>query len=777
MSISNINFDNNALTTINHPTPALINCPKEIIALICSYLNSSDVVQLVLTNRTFCCLASNDSFVASLWNLFLHKDFPNSYTATTSATENFTFYKNLKNAVHNIKAGKYRLLTLNGHRGGVECMMLRDGTLISGSEDDTIKIWNLSSGKALQTLNGHQAAITCITTLDNNLISGSEDDTIKIWNLSTGKELLTLSEDQGVITCMVTLDGKLIVGLRNGAIKIWDHNTGQKLQTLSEHQGVITCMTNLDDKLIVGLRNGTIKILDQRTGKELQMLSGHQSAITCMTTLDGKLIVGLRNGRIKIWDLSTGRERQTLNGHRSAITCMMTLDGNLIAGLEDGEIKIWDLRTGKELQTLNGHSQMISSMMILNGQLFSGSRDNTIKIWDFNFPSLSSHFNFPSLSSHSKKVLEENLAILGQMAHAENMNQSEVVEELTEKLHPDFKERLKQHSYKTGSYQIGSFFSCSKTVILRVQTEVCVEALLAAIHDQDDHRVSELVNQLIWIDPQNNKIYKLLWETCGKPDFDNRWGEYAFYNQQGYSASSLQKEQAVIEFKKLLKVRWGKDLPLLLVDFGIVTKKEYIQKLNCKPDDLATRGICSAEDLQALYLEAGLSDSPNFQYLQIVSEEAPKDLIQSEAKNFKKQEVVSALLDQLFDAAQKKLEETKPHSIITDENGKAYDANPWIAFLEKLKNAQADLNTEGLTRRQFAEKFNPEAYAELVKKANALIDEFRAVERKTQMMILHAYLNQWGIFKKWEEDLRGINGLSALLKTDKAPQDIFRMGK
>ena len=763
MTVSNIYFNNNALTTIPPPTSALINCPEEIIALICNYLSSRDTVQLVLANRTFCFLTSSSPIAPPLWNLFLSKDFSNSYTAPKSKIKNFALYKSLKNAVRNMKVGKYRPQILNGDQNGIAYMTIRDGKLIAGSWDPTIKIWDLSTGQGLQTqiLSGDQDSITCMTVLDNMLISGSWDPTIKIWDLSTGQLLQALHGHQDSISYMTVLDGKLISCSWDHTIKIWDLSTGQALQTLRGHQNSITCMTILDDKLICGSIDGKIQIWNLSSGQGPRLLGGHQKAITCMTILNGKLISASGDGIIKTWDPNTGQELQTLSGHHK-ITCMKILDGKLISGSKSGTIQIWNLSTGQVLQTLHWDQNSISHMEFLDGKLIVGSENGTIKIWDF---------NFPSLSSHSKEVLELNLKILGQMAHAEDMDQPEVVKELTENLHPDFKQRLKQHSYKTKSSS-----SCSKVVILRVQTEVCVETLLAAIYDQDDQRVSKLLNQLIWIDPQNNKIYELLWQICGKPNFD-KWGEYAFHNKQRCSASSLQKEQAVVAFKQTLKDRWGEDLSLLLAHFGIVTKEEYSQKLNCEPDDLPAKGICSAADLQALYLKAGLSNSPAFQYLQIASEEAPKSLIQVEVAAFEKKDIVSTLLDKLFDAAQKKLEEIKPYSVITDENGKVYDANPWIAFLEKLKNAQADLNVEGLTRRQFAEKFSPEAYAELVKKANALIDEFRVVERKTQMMILHAYLNQWGIFKKWEEDLRGINGLSALLKTDKAPQDIFRMGK
>ena len=77
-------------------------------------------------------------------------------------------------------------------------------------------------------------------------------------------------------------------------------------------------------------------------------------------------------------------------------------------------------------------------------------------------------------------------------------NQLKDCKELAQKLDPAFRERLKQHVFKVGDPS-----TYSAEVILRVQTEVCIEALLHAIHDEDGKRVSNLLNQLVTIDPKN----------------------------------------------------------------------------------------------------------------------------------------------------------------------------------------------------------------------------------------------------------------------------------
>jgi len=67
--------------------------------------------------------------------------------------------------------------------------------LVSGSEDKTIKVWNLQSGKETRMIAGHTNWVTSLAiSLDGQtLVSGSFDKTIKLWNLQTGAESRTLS--------------------------------------------------------------------------------------------------------------------------------------------------------------------------------------------------------------------------------------------------------------------------------------------------------------------------------------------------------------------------------------------------------------------------------------------------------------------------------------------------------------------------------------------------------------------------------------------------------
>lgn len=104
--------------------------------------------------------------------------------------------------------------------------------LISGSNDKTIKVWDLNSGDFRDQLTGHTQAVTslAITSDSQFLASGADDGTVRIWDLKQGQELATLSFHSSLLqpvgfsvqSVAFTPDNKfLVAGGYNNAIKVW----------------------------------------------------------------------------------------------------------------------------------------------------------------------------------------------------------------------------------------------------------------------------------------------------------------------------------------------------------------------------------------------------------------------------------------------------------------------------------------------------------------------------------------------------------------------------
>ena len=285
-------------------------------------------------------------------------------------------------------------------------------------------------------------------------------------------------------------------------------------------------------------------------------------------------------------------------------------------------INIWDLKNGKEIQMLRKRGRSpIDDFFIYKNQLIIRSEGGA-EIWDFSIP--------PSF--YTRQTLVSPLLILKEIAQDATR-----AEGLAELLGPDIQQRLKQHALNVGTPS-----TYSAPVILRVQTEVCVEELLDAIYKGNQRLVSELLDLLVKIDAQNKEIYRLLWQVCGSDESVIwGWGEFAFHNREGCTASLLQKAEAIDYFKKHLKERWGKDVPLSLLDLGItaencgekllldlgITAEDCAEKLKCSPDFLQKIGILSSTDIKALNRNI-------IKYPEISAEEVTESTINFKSRQF-----------------------------------------------------------------------------------------------------------------------------------------------
>ena len=116
-------------------------------------------------------------------------------------------------------------------------------SLASGSEDKTIHLWDLTTGKELRRLQGHTAPVWSVAFAPDgrSLASGSDDKTIRLWDLASGKELRRLEGHTGTVYSVAFApDGRsLASGSEDNTIRLWDLAGGKELRRLEGHTGTV----------------------------------------------------------------------------------------------------------------------------------------------------------------------------------------------------------------------------------------------------------------------------------------------------------------------------------------------------------------------------------------------------------------------------------------------------------------------------------------------------------------------------------------------------------
>jgi WD40 repeat protein/uncharacterized protein YjbI with pentapeptide repeats len=278
--------------------------------------------------------------------------------------------------------------------------------LASGSDDGTIRVWDLATGRTLRRLAGHSDFVTSLAALSLDgraaLASGAGDGTIRVWDLATGKSVRRLEGHSGPVSSLagLSLDGRaaLAAGSGDGTIHVWDAATGNTVRRLEGHSlGVWRLAAlNLDGRaaLASSSGDGAVRVWDLATGKTLRRLEGHSATVTSLAALsvDGRaaLAAGSEDRTVRVWDVATGNTMRRLEGHSDGVSSLaaLSLDGRaaLASGSGDGTIRVWDLTTSKTQRCFEGHFDLVTSLAApsLGGRtaLASAADDGTVRLWD-----------------------------------------------------------------------------------------------------------------------------------------------------------------------------------------------------------------------------------------------------------------------------------------------------------------------------------------------------------------------------------------------------------
>jgi WD40 repeat protein/serine/threonine protein kinase len=300
--------------------------------------------------------------------------------------------------------GGSELMTLRGHEDRVFAVAFSpdDSRIVSGSVDKTLKVWDANNGSELMTLRGHEGFVSSVAFSQDGrrIVSGSEDTTSKVWDTDNGNELTTLrGHEQGVNAVAFSPDGKLIVsGGGNwfnpvdNTLKVWDANNGNELMTLEGHEEEVHSVAFSPDcsRIVSSSSDNTLKVWDANNGSELMTLRRHKDRVfgVAFGPYGRRIVSGSMDNTVKVWDADSGSELMTLRGHEGYVRSVAFSpdDSLIVSGSGDNTLKVWDTDSDSEVMTLRGHEGVVSSVAFSldDGRIVSGSVDKTLKVWDAN---------------------------------------------------------------------------------------------------------------------------------------------------------------------------------------------------------------------------------------------------------------------------------------------------------------------------------------------------------------------------------------------------------
>ena len=282
---------------------------------------------------------------------------------------------------------------LSGHVGWVKSVAFSfDGaSLVSGSFDNTIKLWDIQTGGVAKTFYGHTDFVWSVSiSPDYTMIaSGSLDYTIRLWDAQTGGCCCVIdghSDSINSVSFSPTNSQLLISASDDDTVQQWDINGHQIGPTYRGNHAVFSpdgaCFVSWrwEEKVVI--------VWDSGSGEAVAELQSPSNGIECCCfSPDGKFVAGGIGHTVYIWDITNSNlcPIKTLTGHTRDITSL-TFSSSLISSSLDKSIKFWQtcalVATNSESTQLASAEIESVSLQATNGIAISSDSAGVVKTWD-----------------------------------------------------------------------------------------------------------------------------------------------------------------------------------------------------------------------------------------------------------------------------------------------------------------------------------------------------------------------------------------------------------
>lgn len=270
-----------------------------------------------------------------------------------------------------------------------------DGSeVITGSEDGTVRIWDIATRTVLKTLTGHCNAVwdVAFSPDGQRLATASEDGTARLWDPRSGQPLLTLAGHTNPVHGVAfSADGRrLATAAGDGTARVWDVDADQPLERAARTAGEVHDLVfNAEgSRVLTAGGDATAQIWDIATGQSLTTFAGHTAAVWGVDWCRDEALVATASADhdARIWDAVTGKTLRTLTGHTKKIfDIAFSHDGaKLATASEDQTARIWDSATGQESVSPVRHAGRVWEVAFNSdgAWLATGAEDGKARIWN-----------------------------------------------------------------------------------------------------------------------------------------------------------------------------------------------------------------------------------------------------------------------------------------------------------------------------------------------------------------------------------------------------------
>ncbi|KAF2024608.1 WD40 repeat-like protein, partial [Setomelanomma holmii] len=250
---------------------------------------------------------------------------------------------------------------------------------------------------------GHTDLVYTLCQTQIFIISGSRDQSIRVWNASMLRlEYPPLMGHSSSVFSVAADDGQdIIVSCGgDGSIIFWQLSTGEMKKKIPQAHADSVLNVKLSDQYLVSAsKDCTAKIWsraswepsgERRASEPFphSVLRGHSAPVNAAVLSANEVITACGDRQIRVFDIGSGQCLRQMSSHEKTIAALTISDDGqfIISAGGDADIVIHHKTSGREVARLRGHENLIRTVIAIaeSNLIVSGSYDETVAIWACN---------------------------------------------------------------------------------------------------------------------------------------------------------------------------------------------------------------------------------------------------------------------------------------------------------------------------------------------------------------------------------------------------------
>jgi WD40 repeat protein len=268
---------------------------------------------------------------------------------------------------------------------------------------ERLRVVDLEKGREVPFVHGHAQRVTCLAVSPNGpVLSGSDDETVKVWDRSRRREVASLSGDGPVVALDVAAVGtgtRALVAREEGAIDLLDIDGRRILGTWREQRGPLVAFVPGGRQALTGNETEkTVKLRDVATGNVVRSLvtatetgwasdvRGPQTTALAVSPDGKRALAAYALRSASLWDLESGDELVTFET-REVSSLAFKPHGKMVVAVSGKFLSAWTLPSGKQAWSLEdeGGDRRMSTAMAYSPdgkRAVAGYFGARLKLWD-----------------------------------------------------------------------------------------------------------------------------------------------------------------------------------------------------------------------------------------------------------------------------------------------------------------------------------------------------------------------------------------------------------